>query len=501
MDNLFRYYNHIGFHNPYYFLEGSEVNVANNISEILDVKDSNNYLDIASIISLISKGYIIGDKTLIRGVNKVSWMSKLENQKIKHYTNINFRNEVYDTETIGNRLFELLKQEIIEYIHNSKSIGVLLTGGMDSRIVAGVLDSIIKDNDLTGLRVIGLTWGDKNSRDVVYARKIADRLNWDWKHYDITSEDFFNNIFAAAERGSEYSPNHLHAMLKVREEKGLDCILAGSFGDSIGRGEYSGRTVLQLKDVRNGIDNTYGFLYDKYFKKFNNEIDKEVLFYWRNFPQLEQYQQIEQDYQIHYMRRMLNPCLSVINERIPLYQVFTNPNIVRYMWSLDPSIRNNNIYKNLLKRFTTDLSDIPWARTGLLFDEVKGRPLDTYKKTYHSFQYSNIINRQLYEPIKNLVLSENIERLEIFNIDTLKNIFRLMKTPFYKQNITLEQKLTWLASLSLFIDKYGVHNNFDFRIQNSLKERMNSKLIYKQNIVFYIKSIYRPLIMKLKSMK
>ncbi len=496
-NNLFKYYNHLGFFNPYFIDYNSDILFSSNISKILDNKTSRNEIDNSSLLSLMSKGYIIGDGTLIKGIGKTSWNTKYEDLRWKSYTQLKFSNIKLDYQKIAKELFFLLKKELKEYIGDKKSVGVLLTGGMDSRIVAGVLDFMLKTGELKNVDIVGITWGNKNSRDVVYANKIASRLNWSWKHYDITPEDFLNNIYETANRGCEFSPNHLHGMIKVSEEKGVDCIIAGSFGDSIGRSEYSGKRVLQLEDIRSDIKNYHGYFKYDFIPKNTNKINQEVLKYWYQFPQSKPFQQIEQDYQIHYMRRMLNPCLSVINEKIPLYQAFTNPKIVQFIWSLDPEIRNDEIYKELLNLFYTDLKDIPWARTGLLFHNNEGTP-DNYNKAYHKYFYSNIFNNELFDTIKELVLSENIEQLNVFNMSSLKNTFKIMKTPFYKYNSKLEQKLTWLASLALFVKKYDIVNSESLVSNTNIKDKLNSNLILKDSLVFLLKSYYRKFYLKIE---
>ncbi|RLD86026.1 MAG: hypothetical protein DRJ07_01740, partial [Bacteroidetes bacterium] len=289
-----------------------------------------------------------------------------------------------------------------------------------------------------------------------------------------------------AKRGSEYSPIHLHSMLKVRKEKDIDCILAGSYGDSIGRAEYASRNVINLLDLRIKIKNKNGFLKKTIVKKYINEIDNDIDFYWNKYPQEKPYQQLEQDYQLHYMRRKLNPCLSVINEKIPLYQVFTSPNVFGYMWSIHPKLRNNEIYKNVINHFKTDLSDIPWARTGLIFDKTTGEP-DKHPKNYHL--YSEHINNELFNKIKDLVLSNNLQKLNIFNMDSLEIYFKLMKKKFYLRNLKVEEKIIWLASLSRSIELFDIQESY-FENRTNVFDKLNSLSPIKENLLDQAKDLY-----------
>ena len=220
-------------------------------------------------------------------------------------------------------------------------------------------------------------------------------------------------------------------------------------------------------------------------------IDMDIELYRKLFPQIEKHQQIEQDYQIHYWRRMLNPCMSVINDKIPLYQCFTSPELVKFIWSLNPALRNNDIYKELLVKFKTDLTDIPWARTGIKYGESDGIP-DEYDKDHHS--YSKFINEDIYEEIKSLALSKNITYLNIFNMKAIENTFKIMKTQNYIRDIRVENKLIWLASLSRFIDLYNIDLTPTFKNKNNLNDYFNTFIPLKNNIVNIGKGFYRKII-------
>ncbi|WP_117882526.1 asparagine synthase-related protein [Aureibaculum luteum] len=490
MNKLFKYYNHLGFFNPFFINSNEGFKINQNFSETIKIKNNEIEIDYVTIIEILTKGYALGDRTIIKGVSKSPWMAKpnLDKTGWKYFEVPKHDEKLIEIKQISLTFLELLKTEILNYIGNKKSIGILLTGGMDSRMIAGVLDILIKEKEVEGVNVIAYTWGNKNCRDVIYAKEIADLLKWEWKHIEVSSEDLLNNLKETAIRGCEYSPTHLHAMLQIKEEKGIDCILAGSYGDSIGRGEYSGKTLYSLKDLRDGINNKHGIFKYNIINNYKKEINQDIVKYWERYPQNKKYQQIEQDNQIHYMRRMLNPCLSVINEKIPLYQVFSDPNVFGYIWSLNPDLRNNNIYKELLTLFKTDLTHIPWARNGLPFDETEGVP-DLYDKTHHS--YSKYLHEDLNEHIKSLVLSKNIEKLNIFNMKALEDVFNYMKSPLYYQDSNLEEKLIWLASLSLFIDMYAIDikktknktSPFDFVINNLLP--------FKLKMLNIAKKIYR----------
>jgi asparagine synthase (glutamine-hydrolysing) len=351
--------------------------------------------------------------------------------------------DVPETE-IAKTLFQKICSEIQLYIGDKKRIGVLLSGGMDSRMIAGSLDYLMKTNNLISLEVTGLTWGNEETRDVVYAKEIAARLNWSWKHYKVTAKDLLNNIKETAIHGCEYSPIHLHAIPQIRDDNNLDVILAGSYGDSVGRAEYSGRKVRFIKPLLQNISNIGGIVHQKDFDHSMKYIENDIDRYHVQFPEKMQYMQNELDYQIHYMRRMLNPCMELLTEKMEFYQVFTHPDVYGYIWSLNPERRNNLVYRYMFQEFITKLSDIPWARTGLQYGSKKGTP-DLYHKDHHS--YLSLIQKEIFNEIETLVLSNEIKQLGIFNRGAIKTLIKLIKY-FPPNNLVYLEKIVWLASLA-----------------------------------------------------
>jgi len=449
---MFQKYNHLGFNNPYYYDYKGSFIIKKNLSDLLDVYDGQRRIDPVAIIELLNKNYMFADRTLIQDIHRTPWLAKpnklLNKWEYSRVTKHDFL-DVPEIE-IAKTLFQKICSEIQLYIGDKKRIGVLLSGGMDSRMIAGSLDYLMKTNNLIGLEVTGLTWGNEETRDVVYAKEIAARLNWSWKHYKVTAKDLLNNIKETAIHGCEYSPIHLHAIPQIRDDNNLDVILAGSYGDSVGRAEYSGRKVRFIKPLLQNISNIGGIIHQEIFNQSMKYIENDINLYHEQFPEEKQYMQNELDYQIHYMRRMLNPCMELLTEKMEFCQVFTHPDVYGYMWSINPERRNNLVYKNMFQEFITKLDDIPWARTGLEYGRKKGT-LDSFRKDHHT--YDTIIKKEIFDEIKNLVLSNEIKQLNIFNQGALKTLFKLIKY-FPPNNLVYLEKIVWLASLTEMIRIY-----------------------------------------------
>jgi hypothetical protein len=451
----FERYNFLTSFYPFFVKDAQQrYQLFRNFEDVIQAYPKERILDVTSIIELLSKNYLLGDRTIVKGIMRSPWMGKLNSSADAwEYASVPDHNEnLADVEEIAVTLFGLLCEELLEFLTEKRNIGILLSGGMDSRIVAGVLDYLIKTGALSGVHVCALTWGNEDSRDVQYARRIAKRLNWEWKHFTVGAEELWENLCISATRGAEYSGIHLHAIPAIAKTCRFDAVLAGSYGDSIGRAEYSGVKVQNIVNLTKGIKNDLYLIKDKVYKTFKGSWNEDVTHYHKLFPQKEWYQQFEQDYQLHYMRRMLNACMDLIGERMPFYQLFTNPKVFGYMWSLHPKVRTDEVYANVLNLFATDLSDIPWARTGLQYGVKTGTP-DSYKKKHHS--YLKYLTYDLHSLVEKELLDFCKHDSGVFNSYSIRGALKLSNQN-EQVGVRLLERLSAITSIAMCIKKYDI---------------------------------------------
>jgi asparagine synthase (glutamine-hydrolysing) len=282
------------------------------------------------------------------------------------------------------------------------------------------------------------------------------------------------NCVLAIENGCEFTPIHLHAMSKVSDDD-LDCVLAGSFGDSIGRAEYSGTSVEYLKSIKSSIRNYGGILRHDYAKLTKKNVEKDIEEYHLLFPQDKKYQQYELDLQIHYMRRMLNPCMGIIDKKIPLYQMFSSPEVISYIWSIHPSKRNNLVYKYIIDEYAPELKEVPWARTGLKYTENEGIP-DLYKKQHHN--YGEMIITYFLEDIEVRIKDNDILAKQLFNYKGLLKLIQNIKNYPMDGKHIYEERLLWISLVLDFINKNQISLNIP-EYKPGIAEGFKSEIEYK----------------------
>lgn len=404
-----------------------------------------NYL---GMFEVLSNHYMMADTTIINEIKRTPWLSNLKNNSYELFDIPKHGSLMFDFEYIAENLFELLRNETISAIGNSKKVGILLSGGMDSRFVAGILYDLIKTKSISIDKVVAYTWGEEDSRDYNYAKIIAKELGWEFKSYKVGKDALIENIHFSSERGCEYSCLHLHSMPSIGFDsklENIDIILAGSYGDSIGRAEYAGKHVSNLIDYSKKWKKFSYLISTEKSKELKNAYIEDINKYRSRFDDRQPWQIFEIERQCHYMRRMLNTCMETINDYTPVYQLYTHPSVYSFMWSLDVSLRNDFIYLKMLKKIEPVLMEIPWARTGLAYGKTSGIS-DSFKRSHH--RYFEILNFEIIDFMESTVMET-----KLFSQNrTLKSTFNLLKKKPYHNNDILE-RISYLTGIALFYKK------------------------------------------------
>ncbi|MEZ9976642.1 asparagine synthase-related protein [Vibrio breoganii] len=479
---MFDYYECLGSRSYYY--------TPNNLSVYTSITDyfrKNNHdtatIDEVAILGVLMKNYVIGDRTLIQGLSRTPWMSKqakdgswISADLPKH------GNSVASAIEASERLFISLRDEVLRFVENKKTVGILLSGGMDSRIVAGILRRLQESKEYSG-RVVALTWGIPESRDVIYAQRIAGEFNWDFRHFELNSEVLASNIRLTAERGAEYSPVHLHAMEAVSKVDDVDGIIAGSYGDSIGRGEYSGRRTDKLPGILDKHLHHFAFLLKNVEVKSLPKIKQDLAAARSRFPGRSEMAYREIEMQMHYMRRQLNSCMEVIDDRIPLYQMFSAPSSFGYMWSLKSENRTDDVYEYLLKALPRVLQHIPWARTGKKYNHDTAKIEDSH--TSLNNRYGLWLRQDLRTQIIESINSGALQSLGVFNDSSLKMWTRYWSQGNSDKADRLDEKMAWLASLSMFVENYDIKPSRTLSTPKTFMDTLSQAKAYVHTTLYH----------------
>ncbi len=436
-------YNHL-YCRPQYSVMGGEwyFDYKKSLEEIQNLT-----IDKVGICSFLSLGQFSKNRTLFKEVKRLEWLSEpMPNGESKNLIIPEHGLFTSTTEVLSKMLFEKLCNEARKVILYNPNIYILLTGGLDSRIIAGIFSYLYKNGELKN-KPKCLTWGIEDSRDVFYAKKIAKALNFDWSNIPLGPEDVIENINKCGEYlGMLHSPEMLHSMLWFKNLPSDAMVIAGSFGDSIGRAEFSNFHLLQLDYKK--PNNSYNILTPLAYKDAAGSLNLDLDHIHSRGNTSFKYAQCEYWMQGYRMRNGLCHALSVINKYANIYQMFTDPEVYSFIWSLHPSRRDDDIYTNILKEFFPELAVIPWARNNKAIDGAyKEKKL---KPHYHD--YTKWSSGVLYDHIKSLVDPDWFAQKGIFNPSSILKMNDLVFKS--KERVgRLNDIWLWLAGFRYYIDK------------------------------------------------
>ena len=145
-------------------------------------------------------------------------------------------NDTYHT--ICSRLMEILKSSIYRHVSStsipSASKAVLLSGGLDSSIIAALASSIDKAKD-----VIAICVGHEGSQDIKYARMVAERLRMRLLIKSISMDEMLSIAREVIRVMHSFDPMEvrnsivLYAAMKELREYGLRHVITGDGCDEI----------------------------------------------------------------------------------------------------------------------------------------------------------------------------------------------------------------------------------------------------------------------------
>ena len=194
-----------GEYSPYYVNINGQARVYDSLRYlILDNPSKSFELDPISVLSLINFNYIAGDRTLVKDVSRIPWHSALyDDGTVTRYPPIPHGSVKMDEDAVAENLVNYMSDQLREVLSKHKTVWLGLSGGYDSRIVAGVLKKVATlDNEIKVLN-----WGAVDTRDTVYAKRIADHYQWEYVYVPTTSSTIKLLIsYTVRQSAAEFAP-------------------------------------------------------------------------------------------------------------------------------------------------------------------------------------------------------------------------------------------------------------------------------------------------------
>ena len=442
-----------GEYSPYLYVKNGKALITDSISEVITTL-GHEYLelDVASVLSLLNFNYICGDRTLIKGVSKVPWHSDVRKDgSVIRRAPIPHDSIVLDEIEIAGEMYNLLSKYLLDNVLNKHTtIWLTLSGGYDSRVIAGIINKTLQKNNIVKV----LSWGLENSLDVIYARRIADRYDWEFLYvpfYDGYLEDLIQ--YAVQEGGAETSPidyNPIETNNSVLKMIGTDdAIIFAHYGDGIGRGLYQGKHISGIKLKK--IHNPYFLFNCKIVQTYKKVIEEDRALAWETDHSNQNVHRIainELDRHENYMRRMLTKRFKYCNK----YDPFTYEDLVIFVYSLSVQCRTTNVYKYLLSELDHYLVELPCANTGISFS---GRVENNNKfdKKQHNKSYELL---GMYEKVKDVLEGGKLLENNIIEAKALRYLLAR-----WNKDESLGSLVSRLYDIELFIRRFNVNPVFN----------------------------------------
>lgn len=330
------------------------------------------------------------------------------NRSFFNYYNPPWKNtEIIPTGSVN---YEEIKQKLInsvlKHCMSDQPIGILLSGGLDSSIIASIM-SHLKKNKLINNPIKTFTIGLEDSVDIVSAEKVADFLESDHSTYQISADDIIDvleNVIYHIETFDVTTvrasiPLYLLSM-QIREDTDIRVLLSGEVAD-----ELFG-----------------GYLY------FHSCPNREEM----------QYELVDKVNALHkydLLRAHKSTLANTIEIRIP----FGDEDFVNYIMNIDPKYKmidkenENNIEKFILRKAFDNGKFLP--------DEILWRKKEQFSDGVSGGE-ENLIDILKEHAEKEITDMEFDERTSLFPISTPTSkeafLYRQIFEKFYKKDCCIK---------------------------------------------------------------
>jgi len=371
----------------YYTQIGRSLLFASEVKALLQVPELKKSINFAAVADFFSLGYIQGNKTFIEAIHMLPHGSILtysdDTIKINRYWDYEYK-EDYPERSESEYIEELgflLRQAADRQTLDGHPFGVSLSGGLDSRLIAGLLSK--KHTIHT------FTFGSKGTYDVISARKVAKKIG---SHHHVAILDK-NYLKKYLKKGVWLSDgmlpcNHFHNISTLSEGQ-IFCkvVFNGLFGDVLW-GSYVTPYLLnnnshrelekRLYDKKNAIFKDK-HLKEVFLKDIFVNIKGQAYAAFRETLKKAHFScsANKSDYYMlkERMRRFILYGQVMADCYVRCRFLFFDNDVVDFALKIPPSLRHNEVlYVKTIIKELPELSLIPWEKTGL--------PLRHFKTTH-----------------------------------------------------------------------------------------------------------------------
>jgi len=203
-------------------------------------------LDPGSVADFFSFGFVLGNKSFIKGIKLMLPGSimryKKGNLSIETYWNFPFKQD-HPRRSVADYIEELdhiLNQAVERQTRHGNNFGIALSGGLDSRFIAGYVSRKVNP-------IFTFTFGDEGTDEVIYAERVAAKIGSHHQKIKYSLADFksaFDKIVWLTE-GLINTSEYYYLARAIGKE--VDVAFSGHGGDDLS-GRLLTRAIYKAKD-------------------------------------------------------------------------------------------------------------------------------------------------------------------------------------------------------------------------------------------------------------
>ncbi len=244
----------------YYCADGEKLVFASTVRAIIESSVISVQKNIQAYIGFLLFGSVPLPTTTIKNVFAVPAGCYLEfdeigNKKLVEYYNLlnAFQNKLHYTNdrqgNVINKIRGLLEKSIDLHLISDASLGVFLSGGLDSSVIVALATKAKSDK----IKTLSIIFNEPEFSEQKYQRLVAEKIKSDHREIKITKNDFFDSfseIFEAMDQPTIDGVNSFF-ISKAAKEAGLKVVLSGLGADEIFCGYSSFRKAEVLRKIQN----------------------------------------------------------------------------------------------------------------------------------------------------------------------------------------------------------------------------------------------------------
>ncbi|MDY7035594.1 MAG: asparagine synthase-related protein [Thermodesulfobacteriota bacterium] len=228
-----------GFCKLYYWVTPQRILFASEYKAIIWHQDFPKKIDHQGLADFMALGYSTEDKTFFENIKllppaSLATFSRDDQLSIRKYWDYSFYNEedpLWLEEDYIDQFANMLSKATQRQIVTDSIIGLPLSGGFDSRTLAGMLDMLKYEG-----KVKTFSFGNPYSYDVVYGRRIADKVGYEHAYIPLENtylRDYAERFVWLMEGTVNCMNAHMLLTFDTIKDNNIDTVMTGFFGDII----------------------------------------------------------------------------------------------------------------------------------------------------------------------------------------------------------------------------------------------------------------------------